>query len=145
MTVVSDVKTRVAMVDGIRSVDEAADLSALIGEGQLPQQSPAAFVLPLGFNGGDPDVVTGIYRQPFNPVVAVVLVIQAPGDVKARKALATIDQLEQDLCAKICGWAPADAIGVFRALRGRLVSVANGLVIYQLEFALQDQLRIATS
>ncbi|MBI1201491.1 MAG: hypothetical protein GC182_03165 [Rhodopseudomonas sp.] len=144
MTVVSDVKGRVATVGGIRTVDEAADLAALIGEGQLPQQSPAAFVLPLGFNGGEADVVTGLYRQAFNSVVAVVLVIQAPGDVKARKALATIDQLERDLCAVICGWAPAGAIGVFQATRGRLVSVANGLVIYQLEFALQDQLRITT-
>lgn len=144
MTLVADIKTRMAAVTGLAGIEEAADLAALIAAKQLPQRSPWAYVLPLGFNGGQPDVVSGMYRQPFEPVIGVVLVIRALDDAKARKALATIDQLEQDILAEICGWAPVGAIGVFRALRGRLVSVAGGLVIYQIEFALQNQLRIAT-
>lgn len=146
MTLVTDFKARMAppAVDGLLGVDEAADLAALIAAKQLPQRSPWAYVLPIGFDGGAPDAAAGLYRQPFNSVIAVVLVIQALDDPKARAALATIDGLQQLLLARICGWAPASAIGVFRALRGRLVSVASGLVIYQIDFALQDQLRIAT-
>lgn len=144
MTLVADVRTRAATIDGLRGVEEAADLSALLKSGQLPQQSPWAYVLPLGFNGGQPDAVAGMYRQSYEPIIGIVLVVQALDDAKGRKALATIDALEQQLLAKICGWAPDSAIGVFRALRGRLLSVDDGLVIYQIDFALQDQLRIST-
>jgi hypothetical protein len=144
MTLVADVKTRIATVTGLRAVEEAADLSALIKAGQLPQQSPCAYVLPLGFNTGPSDAVTGLYRQAYEPVIGIVLVVQALDDAKGRKALATIDALEQLLFERMCGWAPDGAAGVFRALRGRLISVADGLVIYQIEFALQDQLRIST-
>ncbi len=143
MSLIADVKARMADVSALQGIDEAADLSALIAKQQLPQRSPWAYVLPLGFNGGVGDAAAGIYRQPFDQVIAVVLVVQALDDPKARKALATIDDLEMQLLARICGWAPADVAGVFRALRGRLVSVAGGLVIYQIDFALQDQLRIA--
>lgn len=142
MTLVTDVKTRIETVAGLRGVDEAADLAAMIESGQLPQQTPWAYVLPLGFNGGAGDAVTGLFRQPYELVIGIVLVIQALDDAKGRKALATIDGIEQLLLAKICGWAPESAIGVFRALRGRLLSVAGGLVIYQIDFALQNQLRI---
>lgn len=144
MTLVADVKARMASVAGLMGIEEAADLAALIQAGQTPQRSPWAYVLPFGFNGGPADVSANAFRQPFEPVIGVVFVVQALDDPKARKALATIDQLEQDTLAAICGWAPVGAIGVFRALRGRLVSVADGLVIYQIDFALQNQLRIVT-
>lgn len=146
MSLVTDVKARIEppAIAGLIGVEEAADLAALVAAKQLPQRSPWAYVLPLGFDGGAGDAVTGLYRQPFRQVIGVVLVVQALDDPKARKALATVDGLEQALLAKICGWAPDGAIGVFGAQRGRLISVAGGLVIYQIDFVLQNQLRIPT-
>jgi len=144
MSLVTDVRARMASVTGLVGIEEVADLAALIAANQTPQRSPWAYVLPLGFNGGPAEVSANAYRQPFEPVIAIVFVVQALDDPKARKALATVDQLEQDTLALICGWAPVGAIGVFRALRGRLVSVSQGLVIYQIDFALQNQLRIVT-
>jgi hypothetical protein len=145
MSLVLDVKARIeATVAALAGrVQEVADLSELIARNALPQREVAAFVVPVGFNGGAPDAATGFFRQPLEQVVGVVLVVKAPGDAKAQRALATVDSLEEALLAQIPGWAPQGAIGVFRALRGRLIGVPAGTVFYQLDFAIQNQLRNA--
>jgi hypothetical protein len=125
-------------------VEEVADLTALVREGALPPHSPACFVVSLGFDAQKADAVTGMFRQTLNDVIGVVLVVQALGDPKARRAQGTIDELKKDLLAKLAGWKPASAIGVFEPRRGRLVSVTQGAVIYQIEFGLNTQLRITT-
>lgn len=144
MSLITDFVTRMGNVAGLAGVEEAADLAALIKAGTLPQRSPWSFVLPLGFAGGDADVAAGLYRQPYMPVIGVVLIVQSVDDPKARKALASIDALIDAVLGQICGWAPVAAIGVFRASRGRLVDVSKAGVFYQIDFTLQDQLRIAT-
>ena len=147
MTLVADVKERLLeQVDALAgAIEEAADLAELIRQGALPQKSVAAFVLPLGVNGGAGEVATGAFRQPFNEVVGVLLVIQTLGDAKAQRAIPTVDTLQLAICQALCGWAPASgAVGVMHMSRGRLVSVAGGTVFYQLDFSLQNQLRTAT-
>ncbi|MEX2480198.1 MAG: hypothetical protein WD928_04985 [Gammaproteobacteria bacterium] len=146
MTLVSDIKTRLeAEVTALTGrVDEVADLAVLVSTGALPQRNPAAFVVPLGFDGGTPDAAAGLYRQSTTETVGVILFVEAAGDPRARRALATVDQLKDAVVAAIAGWAPDDAIGVFVARRGRLVSVNAGTVIYQIDFSLMDQLRIAS-
>ena len=42
----------------------------------------------------------------------------------------------------ICGWAPDGMVGVFRLSRGGIVSFTGGTLVYQIEFAVGDQLRI---
>ena len=44
----------------------------------------------------------------------------------------------------VCGWAPDDAIGVFELRSAELVGAKDGALIFQLEFTLNDQLRITT-
>lgn len=134
------VETGVAALDA--RIEEAADLAALVRSDALPAQSPWAFAIPLGIDGGAPDAAAGIYRQSITEVVGLVLVVQAPGDPSGADALGTIDELIIDIVQRVCGWAPDDVPGVFVLRRGRLLSVANGAVIYQLDFALDDQLRI---
>ena len=147
MTLVTDVRDELlASVEALADrVGTAADLAELIRRNSLPQKSPFAFVLPLGFDGGEPDAAAGLYRQGLTRSVAVVLFVEAPGDPRAEKALATVDTLEAAVLVAIAGKAPDEnAIGVLYARRGRLVSVAAGTVIYQIDFSLFDQLRIAT-
>ena len=144
MTLVADVKTRIdAQVAALTGrVDEVADLAALVAANALPQRMPWSSVVPLGVDGGEADAVTGLYRQNVSEVIGVVMIAEALGDPKARRGLATIDTLKDAVIAALAGWRPAGALGVFTLRRGRLVSVNNGTVIYQLEFALKDQLRI---
>ena len=99
--------------------------------------------MSLGFDGGRADAVTGMFRQDLTEVIGVVLIVQALGDPKALRAQATVDTLKIDIVNAVAGWRPEDAIGVFEARRGRLVSVTEGAVIYQIEFGLNTQLRIA--
>lgn len=127
-----------------RRVEGAAELSELVRKNNLPQQTPAAFVLPLGLRGGEADTSAGIFRQSFDETIAVVLIIESAGDATGGKALPTIHALIWAVIAAIAGWAPADEIGVFRLMRGQLVSMSRGIVIYQLDFAIQDQLRITS-
>jgi hypothetical protein len=144
-TLVESVKARieasVAALNG--ATEEVADLAELVKRSALPQRATAAFVIPLGFNGGIPDAATGIFRQLIDDQVGVVLVVQAPGDPQAKTALAKIDVLSKAVINAVAGWAPDDVIGVFRAVRGRLVSIAAGTVFFQIDFAVEDQLRIA--
>lgn len=144
MTLVADVQEELAArVPALAGrIGAALDLAELMRTGALPQQSPYAFVVPLGFDGGTPDAAAGLYRQPLTRGVGVVLFVSAPGDPRAEKALAAVDGLEAEILRAIAGKAPDDAIGVLSARRGRLVEIAAGTVIYQIDFALSDQLRI---
>lgn len=144
MTLVADVKARIEaeVTDLAGRVEEVADLAVLVQKGGLPNRSPVAFVIDAGFDGGTADAAVNVFRQRVDNAVAVILYVEAAGDLKARKALPTVDGLKDALLAAVCGWAPAGAVGDFTVRRGRLLSVSGGGVLYQIDFALQDQLRI---
>jgi hypothetical protein len=139
--VIARLDDRVADLKG--RIEGAAELSALIRDGALPPVLPAAFVVPLGLRPGQVDAAAGLFRQDVDEVVGVVLITDAPGDVTGAGALPTIGELIKDTIEAVCGFAPGDEVGVFRLSRGALVSLNAGTVIYQLDFAIADQLRIA--
>lgn len=125
-------------------VEGAAELAALISEDVLPPVTPAAFVLPVGLRGGVADAATGLYRQNYSEIVGVVLIVAAPGDPSGAAALPDIDDvLIKAVVNKMAGWAPGDQVGVFELRDGDLLTVSNGSVMYRLNFAINDQLRIA--
>jgi len=144
MTLVADVKARIEaeVTDLAGRVEEVADLAVLVQKGGLPNRSPVAFVVDLGFDGGAADAAVNAFRQRVDNAIGVILYVEAAGDLKRRRALPTIDALKDALLDAVCGWAPADAIGDFTVRRGRLLSVAAGGVLYQIDFAIQDQLRV---
>lgn len=127
-------------------IEGAAELTALVTSGALPNVTPCAFVLPLGLRGGAAHAVTGLFRQGVDEVVGVVLIVEAPGSDTGAPALPTIDALVNSVIAAMCGWRPDDdAIGVFQLARGALLQASRGAVMYQLDFSIPDQLRIATT
>lgn len=143
-TLVDSVAQRLAVqVSDLFSVQQAAELAALIQANALPQRLPAAFVLPLGFDLKGGESSAGAYTGLLQDMIGVVLIAESAGDPNAAAAATTIDALKDKVLAAIAGWAPADAIGVFEPLRGRLVSVSAGTVFFQIDFALTNQLRIA--
>ena len=126
-----------------KGVEYVADLAALVEQGVLPQREVAAFVLPLGFDDvGGGSSSAGAHIQNLSEAIGVVLVVRAPGDAKARKALPRIDELVEAVQAAIAGWTPGGTTGVLNVVRGRIVSVNAGATIYQLDFKLTKQLRI---
>ncbi|WP_315742834.1 MULTISPECIES: hypothetical protein [unclassified Bradyrhizobium] len=145
-TLVDDVSTRIAAtVPALAGrIEGVADLAALIAQGALPQREVSAFVVPLGFDDRGGDSATSAHTQMLEESVGVILCVKALGDVKAQRALPTIDQLTGAVIAAVAGWAPADVAGVLRVSRGRLLSAEKGLVLYQLDFALLDQLRVVS-
>lgn len=124
-------------------VHSAAKLAQLSERGGLAQVSPAAFVLPLGLRGGSPDAVTGLFRQRLDRLVGVVIVVRNAGDGTGAAAMVELDPLVDSVIAAVAGWGPDDAAGVFSLARGELVSLVTGTITYQLDFQLEDQLRIA--
>lgn len=123
----------------------AAGFANLVENNQLPQVTPAGFVLPGGIRGGAADAVTGMFRQTFDEIVMVVLVCRVAGDPLSSKAIDEISPLMRDTINAVVGWAPDDAIGVFQLAQAELVGATKNALVAQIDFALNDQLRIATT
>ena len=127
----------------IERVHGAAALAQLTERGQLAQTGTAAFVVPMGIGADQPDAVTGLYRQPIDRLIGVVIAVRNLRDATGEEGFTELDPLVEATIARLAGWAPADEVGVLRLVRGELVQIVNGTITYQLSFALSDQLRIA--
>ena len=142
---VDDAVTRLKdQVDALAErVEGALELAEMVRRNALPNVTPQAYVVPLGFRPlGSGEASAGAFTQDIDEIVGVVLIARVAGDVTGRKALPTLGPLIDAVVAALAGWAPNDDVtGVFRLQRGALVSLAAGVVIYQLDFAIQDQLR----
>ncbi|MET4247559.1 hypothetical protein [Bradyrhizobium sp. LA6.7] len=143
-TLVDSVAQRISaqVPDLAGKIEGILALASLIAAGAMPQREVCAFVVPLGFDDRGAESATGFHTQTLSHGIGVLLCIKALGDAKARKALPTIEDLTADVVEAVAGWGPTGAVGVFTVTRGRLLSADKGLVIYQLDFALLDQLRI---
>lgn len=112
-------------------------------EGALAQVAPAAFVLPLGLIGGKADVVTGLFRQDVEWREGVLIVARSAGDPTGAAQLVQLAPLINKVIDAVAGRSPdLEAFGVYSLLKGELVSLAGGALSYQLDFAIDDQLRI---
>lgn len=135
---------RLAMIPALAGrVHGAAKLASLLKGNALVQVCPAAFTLPLGISGGAADAVTGLYRQSIDWLDGVLLAVRSAGDATGAAALQELEPLIDATIAAIAGWGPEDMIGVYRLAKGQLVDLNAGFLTYQLEFAIEDQLRIA--
>lgn len=123
-------------------VEGALDLADMLRAGRLPENTNA-IVLPLALSGRAADAAAGLYRQGFAETIAVLLLARVH-DQTGRRALARIRPLIMEVVEAIAGWTPGDQLGVFQLARGRIVSMTGGSLIYQIEFTIDDQLRITT-
>lgn len=123
-------------------IGTALQLADAMARNALPQVTPAAYLLALGLRGGSADASSGIYRQALDRFLGVVLVVRSAGDPLGASIADELGTLIDGTINAIAGWAPDDAIGTYRLVRGELVSLAGGAATYQLDFALDDQLRI---
>ena len=122
-------------------IGPAADLQALIRNGQAGQPILRAHVIPSALTGGRPSSAAGAYIQPVDRGVTVLFTLPASDGTGAGKT----DQLEDligDTIAAVAGWRHSSMPGAFRLVRGGLLSMQGGTIAYQIDFAAGDQLRI---
>jgi hypothetical protein len=141
---VSDVITRLdATVPTLTGrIQSAADLSKLIAENALPQVTPAAFVLPLGFDASPNARMTGLHSQMLTERIGVVLLVGAAADATGALSLQAVDDLVEQVKVTLVGWAPVAGLDTFDVTRGRLTDLSAGLVFYQLDFSTTRLLRV---
>jgi hypothetical protein len=142
--VIADVMTRLeTRVTDLRSVNGVADFTTLLKQNALPQQTPAAHVVPTGIRGGKPETATGVFTQPTSEAVAIILTVRS-NDQAGERALEAVDALIESTIAALAGWAPNDELGVFQLERGSVMNMSAGALVYQLDFSIADQLRITS-
>lgn len=124
-------------------VGTTLQLADAMARNALPQITPAAFLLTLGLRGGAADAAAGIFRQNLDRYLGVVLVVRSAADPLGSVASDLLAPLIEGVIGAIAGWGPDDAPGVYKLARGELVSLAGGAATYQLDFVIDDQLRIA--
>lgn len=139
--VIARLDAQVAALSG--RVEGAAQFADLMARKALPQVTPAAHVLPLGLQGGQVQSSAGLFVQGVEEVVAVVLSYRSH-ERTGSAALVPLDQVIRAVIDVIAGWGPDAAVGTFALRRGAVISMAAGTIVYQLEFSISDQLRIAT-
>ena len=124
-------------------VDEALDLAALLKTGNVPNRPVTGWVIPSGLRPrSQGDAGTGVFTQAVDEHFALVLALRSGGDATGGKLAPRLNVLVWAVIAKGVGADPANTVpGVFRLVGGQTLSLSAGLVIYQLDVALQLQLR----
>lgn len=123
-------------------VQGALQLSRLQQQNQLPQVTPAAFVIPTGLTGGKVTAMTGLYAQTVGEAVAIVIVIRSADDPRSARAADPLAAVCWDVIHALSGVVMGDIDGQLVFRRGFLVSLADNAAVYQLDFDLSDQMRI---
>ena len=121
----------------------ADDFSRLMAENRLPTHSLTAYLVPVGLTGQTPNAGAGAFVQPFQDVLGVVLFLRAI-DQTGRRALERLDDFLMDVITAIAGWAPSDVVGVYQLKTARLIRSTQGALAYQIDFSINNELRIFT-
>ena len=108
----------------------------------VPQVTPAAHVVPLGMQGGVANSANIFFTQEFDEAIGVLISLRTY-TATGGKSADLLETLKLAVISALAGWGPDTAVGVFRLLRGQLVSMEAGTVVYQIDFAMMDQLRIS--
>lgn len=136
-------KARLVTLDDLKDrVEETADLAELIRRKLVPNRPVTAWIVPAGLRPrGEGEAGAGAFTQLVDEHFAVVLALRSSGDATGARALPRLNVLVWQIIEAVCGSDDEDAVGVFRLAGGRIVGLNAGLVTYQLEFAIQLQLR----
>lgn len=132
----------VAEAPELGPVKGAVDFGALVAGGQMPQATFSAYVLPAGLVGRSAEAATGVFIQSFDEAVSIILAIRS-FEAAGTRSVDPLRALVMTVFETLGGWAPGDESGVLTLRTGRLVSMQAGLIVYQIDFTLTDQMRIA--
>lgn len=122
-------------------IDGAAEFDRTVTGGGKPSARIAAFLIPTGIQGTAPDASAGAYTQTLRESLAVIVMFRTHS-ASAEGALNEIRETIFEVIEALCGWAPGDMPGVFQLLRAALLTFKSGTAFYQIDFTINDQLRI---
>ena len=133
-----------ATVPTLASVEGAAELAALLASPAQVWNRTRAHVVPLGIRGGVVLDAAGAFVQAIDVTFAVYLSFASHGDAKGTRKLDDVSVMQNAIIATLCGWVPAGVTsqGEVRLSRAYLADLKPGAIVYALEFAVSDQLRI---
>lgn len=131
-------------VPALASVEGAAELAALLASPPQVWNRARAHVVPLGIKGGAVQDAAGVFVQAIDVAFAVYLSLPSHGDAKGGRKLDDVSVLQNAIIATLCGWVPAGVAsqGEVRLVRAYLAELKPGAIVYALEFAVSDHLRI---
>ncbi len=125
----------VAEVSDLRMVSLALDFAALVSSGQLPQRTPAAFVLSTEVRARPDDLVGAEFHdQEMTETISVVLVVRHAGDAIGARNADALYTLREAVRVALAGWVP-DGVAAMQFSRSSLRSlVAGGVAVLELTF-----------
>ncbi len=140
---IAAIKTRLAaqVPELSGRIEGAANFVDMLARNALPTQTPAANVIPTGLQGGKAGAISGAFTQSMSNTIAVMLTLRTY-DRTGEKGVDRADVLIRDIVNGLAGWAPGDEVGVFVLRNSRLVNMSAGTLVYQIEFSIDEQLRI---
>ena len=136
---IARLEARVPVLRG--RVAGAASLADLLARDAMPEQTPAAHVIPSDITGGAETALTGLYRQSVQRQITVMLTLRSH-DASGRRALETLEDLLEEIVTAVAGWSPEPTATPFSLRRCRLLRFAAGTFVYEISFSLTDHLRI---
>ena len=139
---VAEVRQRLIDRAAVTRCEGTVELMALVQAGALPPVGESAFVVPMGYRGGAGLSTGAGYVQATEEAIAVVLAIRVQGGAVPTDA--ALEARIDTVIRAVAGWQPPGAPDVFRLIRGAVLSLEKGVLLYQIEFATQSQLRIVT-
>ncbi|MEM9968489.1 MAG: hypothetical protein AAF755_10345 [Pseudomonadota bacterium] len=123
-------------------VEGGASFAALMQSGHRPQSPVQAYVLYAGVAArGTPPLGAGYFAQNIRESINVVLMVNSSAP-EAQRALDLLRPINDAILQALCGWAPGDEVGVFELVRAEVVSFQKSLLIWNIDLAINDQLRI---
>lgn len=152
---VDAVTARIEAIAGLAGcVEGALSLSEMLARKTLPQRRLTAFVIPSGLNGRAAQSSENAFLQEVDETIAVVLMLRTANDATGSRAMPGLDTLVWEVIYRLAGWSPEaspdeetsgnEPIGVLELRRGRALNLSAGTVFYQLDFALQQQVRVVS-
>jgi hypothetical protein len=124
------------------SIDAAIDIESLMASKPQPHGKPLAAVIAMGLRGSPAEVMTGAFIQKIQLTFAVILTIPSHSDRAGKSGAPDVLALITEVCTALCGWGPDDAPGAIELSRAFVVTARPGAIVYSIEFAIGDQLRI---
>ncbi len=145
MSLLADIQARIAArVPALAGrIGGAGDVSRLIQNKGLPQHGTSVMVVPNGLrSGGDPEAISGLFRQPVQEVLAVLVAYRAA--MREGDAATDLSETVRAVIEALVGWQVPGRIGVVSLLQARALGggADNGTLLYQIDLLFPDQLRV---
>ncbi|RMD93356.1 MAG: hypothetical protein D6811_05120 [Alphaproteobacteria bacterium] len=125
-------------------IGTAVDLDALMEREVRLAASPWAWVIPGRLTGGPADDLVGAFRQSVSRQVSVILAMRARDATGGVEAVDLEDLIEQ-VSEALIGYEPPgiaqSARGTMKLARGDLIALRSGIIIYALDFSIEDEWR----